>query len=107
MGDQDQEGRVSQFIDELLASVLDELSKDNGRPTITLQRRSSNAINLNPETGALESSNTSTVPCVYSWPGKTPQEAWRFGMLCFVFFPYSSGPRVKFYGTSVKPRFQA
>lgn len=77
----DREDRVRQFTDELLTSVLDELSKADGRPTITLHRRSSNAINLNPETGALESSNASTVPCVYSWPGKTPQEAWRFGML--------------------------
>lgn len=80
----DHECKVDQSINELLTSVLDELSKPDGRPTITLRRLSTHSIALNPETGALESSNITAVPCVYSWPGRTPQEAWRFGMPCCV-----------------------
>ncbi|KAL1957049.1 hypothetical protein VTO42DRAFT_6426 [Malbranchea cinnamomea] len=77
----DQERRVVQFINETLTSILDELRKPDGRPSVTLRRRSSHSPVLNPQTGTLEPSDTTNMPRVYSWPGRTPEEAWRFGVI--------------------------
>ncbi|KMU83283.1 hypothetical protein CIHG_01065 [Coccidioides immitis H538.4] len=73
--------RVKQFIESTLASVLDELSKPDGRPSVTLKRRSKRANNcsLNEETGALQvDTNGREWSVTYSWPGKTVTDAWKF-----------------------------
>ncbi|KAM5440249.1 endodeoxyribonuclease [Microsporum canis] len=75
------EGKVVENISKYLISVLEELSRPNGRPSISLKRRSKQSgYTLNPETGALESSDE-VHAYTYSWPGKTTQEGWRFGVL--------------------------
>ncbi|KAM5489002.1 endodeoxyribonuclease [Microsporum audouinii] len=75
------EGKVVENISKYLISVLEELSRPNGRPYISLKRRSKQSgYTLNPETGALESSDE-VHAYTYSWPGKTTQEGWRFGVL--------------------------
>ncbi|EFW16156.1 hypothetical protein D8B26_006129 [Coccidioides posadasii str. Silveira] len=76
--------RVKQFIESTLASVLDELSKPDGRPSVTLKRRSKRANNcsLNEETGALQvDTNGREWSVTYSWPGKTVTDAWKFGVI--------------------------
>ncbi|KAK2845264.1 hypothetical protein FQN49_005892 [Arthroderma sp. PD_2] len=75
------EDKVVKYINEVLVLILEQLSKPDGHPSISLKRRSTHgtyAINL--ETGALESSEGANT-CTYTWPGKTAQEAWRFGVL--------------------------
>ncbi|OJD19195.1 hypothetical protein AJ78_00808 [Emergomyces pasteurianus Ep9510] len=75
------EDKVRNFITELLDSVMENLTRADGCPSITLKRRSNHAhFSLNPETGALQS-NTTEPSCTYSWPGKTVQEGWRFAVL--------------------------
>jgi hypothetical protein len=83
VGNSSPETEVRHFIETVLVSILDEISKTDGHPTVTIARRSANAMHfLNQETGALESRHREPVLCSYSWPGSTVQEAWRFGMLC-------------------------
>ncbi|OAX82039.1 hypothetical protein ACJ72_03614 [Emergomyces africanus] len=75
------EDKVRNFITELLDSVLSNLTRADGCPSITLKRRSNHAhFSLNSETGALQS-DTTEPSCTYSWPGKTVQEGWRFAVL--------------------------
>ncbi|KAK2756486.1 hypothetical protein FQN54_005379 [Arachnomyces sp. PD_36] len=73
------EDYVLTFVDRALDTITRELMYPGGRPSISLKRRSSQAIHfLNPQTGAVESPASSIIS-TYSWPGKTPQEAWYFG----------------------------
>lgn len=72
--------RVVEYINQLLVSIVEELSKPDGTPSISMKRRSNHSgYNLNIKTGALESSDEVRT-YTYSWPGKTAQEGWRFGM---------------------------
>lgn len=72
--------RVVEYINRLLLSIVEELSKPDGTLSISMKRRSNHAgYNLNLRTGALESSDEVRT-YTYSWPGKTAQEGWRFGM---------------------------
>ncbi|PGH09411.1 hypothetical protein AJ80_07686 [Polytolypa hystricis UAMH7299] len=78
--DNDQENKVSKFIDDTMQSIMDEFMKSGGRPTITLRRRSSqSSYTLNMQTGALQT-NVLGPLCSYAWPGKSMQEAWRFAV---------------------------
>uniref|UniRef100_A0A093XDK4 DNA topoisomerase (ATP-hydrolyzing) n=1 Tax=Talaromyces marneffei PM1 TaxID=1077442 RepID=A0A093XDK4_TALMA len=74
---------VRQFFDRLQLSFLDEFSKDVAQPAITLKKRPSHfhvtthdnspeERMLSTETGGPERLTT------YSWPGKSPYEAWKF-----------------------------
>ncbi|OJD24808.1 hypothetical protein ACJ73_03830 [Blastomyces percursus] len=75
------EDKVRKFITELLDSLIDGLTRADGCPSITLNRRSSHAqFSVNLETGALKC-DTAGLSCTYSWPGKTVQEGWRFAVL--------------------------
>ncbi|EEP78946.1 conserved hypothetical protein [Uncinocarpus reesii 1704] len=77
------EDKVKQFLEAQLSSVVDELSKPDGRPSLTLKRRPTRAnCSLNVATGALQA-NGHGRECVvtYSWPGKTAREAWAFGVV--------------------------
>ncbi|GBF63711.1 meiotic recombination protein [Trichophyton mentagrophytes] len=66
---------------EATISIVEELSKPDGTPSISMKRRSNHSgYNLNIKTGALESSDEVRT-YTYSWPGKTAQEGWRFGVL--------------------------
>lgn len=77
------EEKVKEFMDSTLLSIVDDLSKSDGRPSVTLKRRSRRTLySLNAETGALEMDGRGAETIVtYSWPGKTPIEAWRFGKM--------------------------
>ncbi|KAK2748971.1 hypothetical protein FQN57_007254 [Myotisia sp. PD_48] len=76
-----EENKVCAFIDSLLISILDEMSRPDGNPSISLKRRSTQATYyLNQETCALQSESEIRT-CTYSWPGTTAQEAWRFGVV--------------------------
>lgn len=86
------EDKVRNFVSQLLDSLIDELMGVDGCPSITLKRRSNHShFSLNPETGALQR-DTTEPSCTYSWPGKTAQEAWRFGAFlptrCCALFTY-------------------
>ncbi|EER41242.1 meiosis-specific topoisomerase Spo11 [Histoplasma capsulatum H143] len=75
------EDKVRNFVSQLLDSLIDELMRVDGCPSITLKRRSNHShFSLHPETGALQR-DTTEPSCTYSWPGKTAQEAWRFAVL--------------------------
>ncbi|KAE8416354.1 meiotic recombination protein spo11 [Aspergillus pseudocaelatus] len=70
--------QVKRYINETLASALDELSTPDGRPAITLKRSSRNvSLFINPTSRALESNGTDTY-ITYSWPGANTFEAWKF-----------------------------
>ncbi|KAE8351755.1 Spo11/DNA topoisomerase VI subunit A [Aspergillus coremiiformis] len=74
-------GQVQQYIDETLASALDELSTLDGRPAITLRRKSRKAsLFINPTNGALENGGTET-HITYTWPGRNTHEAWKFSIV--------------------------
>lgn len=74
------QNQVQDYIDTTLAALLDELSSPNGRPTITLKRRSRKSlVFINPSNKALETNETGT-HISYTWPGKDAHEAWRFSM---------------------------
>ncbi|KAE8401127.1 Spo11/DNA topoisomerase VI subunit A [Aspergillus pseudonomiae] len=69
---------VKRYVNETLASALDELSTPDGRPTITLKRRSRNvSLFISPTSRALESNGADTY-ITYSWPGANAFEAWKF-----------------------------
>ncbi|PGH36669.1 meiotic recombination protein SPO11 [[Emmonsia] crescens] len=75
------EDKVRNFITELLDSLIGDLTRADGCPSITLKRRSNHAnFSLNPETRALQC-DTTEPSRTYSWPGKTVQEGWRFAIL--------------------------
>lgn len=88
------EDKVRNFITELLDSLIGDLTRADGCPSITLKRRSNHAnFSLNPETRALQC-DTTEPSRTYSWPGKTVQEGWRFGRLrpspdSWFYFTYS------------------
>lgn len=70
--------RVQSFINHLLETTIDEITKPNGRPAIQLKRRSScGDYFIDPSNRALEASGKETA-VTYSWPGKNAYEAWRF-----------------------------
>ena len=73
------EDYVLSFIDGTLEGITRELTHPNGRPAITLKRRSSHASHsVNEQTGALEFDGNN-IFSTYSWPGRNTQEGWRFG----------------------------
>ncbi|EEH42629.2 uncharacterized protein PADG_07449 [Paracoccidioides brasiliensis Pb18] len=75
------EDKVRSFITNILDSIVNELARVDGCPSITLKRRSKDArFFLNPETGSLDC-DTAEPSCTYFWPGKTVQEGWRFAIL--------------------------
>lgn len=74
------EDYVLAFIDGALDNITRELMQPDGRPSITLKRRSNQVAHfLNLHTGALEFEGSNIVS-TYSWPGKNTQEAWHFSM---------------------------
>lgn len=74
------EDYVLSFIDGTLDNITRELVNPDGRPSITLKRRSNQVTQfLNLQTGALEF-ESSNIVSTYSWPGKNTQEAWQFSM---------------------------
>ncbi|KAI5299740.1 Non-essential glycogen phosphorylase [Ascosphaera pollenicola] len=78
------EDKVTSYIESQLSSILDELCLEDGSPRITINKRSLKqaSYSLNRDTGALEDTSPSRVtPHTYSWPGKTPQETWRFATI--------------------------
>jgi meiotic recombination protein SPO11 len=76
--EQSQKDRVQSFIDNTLMEILDELRTPDGRPTLTLKRRSRGApFSINPENLALETEEKETRSC-YTWPGRNAYEAWKF-----------------------------
>ncbi|KAI2793844.1 hypothetical protein POX_a00431 [Penicillium oxalicum] len=75
---------VRRFIDNVLVDLLDQLSlcPSEGRPSITLRRRSGQTrCTINPKTGALESSIHADTCLSYSWPGRTAFESWKFTVI--------------------------
>ncbi|RHZ68170.1 hypothetical protein CDV55_104697 [Aspergillus turcosus] len=63
-----QKERVQAFIDNALIEILDELRTPDGRPTLTLKRRSRGVpFSINPENLALEAEEKEIRSC-YSWP---------------------------------------
>ncbi|KAJ9265472.1 hypothetical protein DTO212C5_6665 [Paecilomyces variotii] len=76
--EQQPEDRVRNFISQLLETTVDELMKPNGRPFILLKRRSSRGdYFINPHNAALEAREEDKA-IMYSWPGDSAYEAWRF-----------------------------
>jgi meiotic recombination protein SPO11 len=76
--EQSQKERVLTFIDNALIEILDELRTPDGRPTLTLKRRSRGApFSINPENLALETGEKEILSS-YSWPGRNAYEAWKF-----------------------------
>ncbi|KMK59162.1 meiotic recombination protein spo11 [Aspergillus fumigatus Z5] len=76
--EQSQKERVQTFIDNILIEILDELRTPDGRPTLTLKRRSRGVPrSINPESLALESEEKEILSS-YSWPGTNAYEAWKF-----------------------------
>ncbi|KAJ9302680.1 hypothetical protein DTO271G3_54 [Paecilomyces variotii] len=72
------EDRVRTFINQLLETTVDELLKPNGRPFILLKRRSNRGdYFINPVNAALEAREEDKA-IMYSWPGDSAYEAWRF-----------------------------
>lgn len=70
--------KVQSYIETTLAALLDELSSPDGRPTITLKRRSQKSqFFINPSNKALEASEDEAL-ISYTWPGKDAHEAWKF-----------------------------
>ncbi|KAF4213284.1 hypothetical protein CNMCM5878_000095 [Aspergillus fumigatiaffinis] len=66
--EQSQKERVLTFIDNALIEILDELRTPDGRPTLTLKRRSRGApFSINPENLALETGEKEILSS-YSWP---------------------------------------
>lgn len=78
--------KVTEYMTSTLLSIVDDLSRPDGRPSVSLRRRSRRAFySLNAETGALESDENGAKNIItYSWPGNTPSEAWRFGIRPFI-----------------------
>ncbi|KAF4257134.1 hypothetical protein CNMCM8812_006886 [Aspergillus fumigatus] len=75
--EQSQKERVQTFIDNILIEILDELRTPDGRPTLTLKRRSRGVPrSINPESLALESEEKEILSS-YSWPGTNAYEAWK------------------------------
>ncbi|KAJ9227149.1 hypothetical protein DTO027B5_843 [Paecilomyces variotii] len=76
--EQQPEDRVRNFISQLLETTVDELMKPNGRPFILLKRRSNRGdYFINPHNAALEAREEDKA-IMYSWPGDSAYEAWRF-----------------------------
>ncbi|KAJ5735741.1 Winged helix-turn-helix transcription repressor DNA-binding [Penicillium malachiteum] len=75
-----QAASVRAYIDNTLTELLHELSlpPSEGRPSITLRRRSNIATYaINRQNGALEA-HSKVLHRTYSWPGNSAYEAWRF-----------------------------
>ncbi|KAG2005144.1 hypothetical protein GB937_008978 [Aspergillus fischeri] len=66
--EQSQKERAQTFIDNTLIEILDELRTPDGRPTLTLKRRSRGVpFSINPENLALETEEKEILSS-YSWP---------------------------------------
>lgn len=80
-GGEEGEGLVREYIDNTLTALLCELclSPSEGHPSITLRRRpKATSTRINPRTGALEADQQEDAHRIYTWPGGTAMEAWRF-----------------------------
>lgn len=71
------------FFENLQLSFLDEFDKEIAQPGITLKKRSSRlqilTFHEDPEEKVLSMGmDGSERLMTYSWPGKTPYEAWKF-----------------------------
>lgn len=74
------QSQIQDYIDNTLTAALAELDSPDGNPAITLKRRyKRGAFFINPDNGALETSETET-QISYTWPGRDRHEAWRFSM---------------------------
>jgi len=76
---------VRQFFDRLQLSFLNEFDKEVAQPAITLKKRPSHfqiaGHDDDPEERLLSmETNGSDRLITYSWPGKSPYEAWKFSM---------------------------
>lgn len=73
---------VRQFFDQLQLSFLNEFDKDVAQPAITLKKRPSRFQIASHDEERLLSTETngSDRLITYSWPGKSPYEAWKFSM---------------------------
>jgi meiotic recombination protein SPO11 len=76
---------VRRFFDQLQVSFLDEFNKDVAQPAITLKKRPSHfqmaTHDDNPEERMLSTEIVGSERLItYSWPGKSPYEAWKFSM---------------------------
>ncbi|RHZ56663.1 putative meiosis-specific topoisomerase Spo11 [Aspergillus thermomutatus] len=66
--EQSQKDRVQTYIDNTLIDILNELRTPDGRPTLTLKRRSRGVpFSINPENLALETEEKEIQSC-YTWP---------------------------------------
>lgn len=76
---------VGQFFDRLQLSFLTEFDKDVAQLAITLKKRRSN-FQFMAQNDGLEERLLSTETygserlITYSWPGRSPYEAWKFSM---------------------------
>ena len=79
----DRRGYVIDMIESSILTMIDELGKPDGKLRICLEPRiAGRDYELNAETGVIEF--TPTERCrVISFPGKTPEEAWRFSTAFF------------------------
>lgn len=70
--------RVKAYIDDTLARILDELQTPDGRPSLTLRRRSArSSFFINRDNMALERCEVEA-HSIYTWPGRDAYEAWKF-----------------------------
>ncbi|KUL84945.1 hypothetical protein ZTR_07863 [Talaromyces verruculosus] len=74
---------VRQFFDRLQLSFLNEFDKDVAQPAITLKKRPSHfqvtSHDGDPEERLLSAETDGSDRLItYSWPGKSPYEAWKF-----------------------------
>ncbi|KAJ5609490.1 hypothetical protein N7528_010057 [Penicillium herquei] len=79
-----QAASVRAYIDNTLTELVHELSlpPSEGRPSITLRRRSNTATHaINHQNGALEALHSGILDRTYSWPGNSAYEAWRFSVV--------------------------
>lgn len=75
------EQKVQAFFNTQVSLLLDELVKPNGRPSISLKTRSRKLnYTLNDTTNTLDATSKEDLVRVYSWPGETVEEMWKFGM---------------------------
>ncbi|KAJ5182890.1 hypothetical protein N7492_000506 [Penicillium capsulatum] len=74
---------VRQYINETLRAILDGfcLGLSEGRPSITLRRRlNATDTEINPRTGALETTHQFCASRLYTWPADTALETWKFSL---------------------------
>lgn len=79
----DEHASVQNYIDKTLTALVHQLTlpPSEARLSVELSRRANpKSCIINPTTGALEASPRIDSTRIYSWPGKTAYEAWKFSM---------------------------